>query len=80
MTMESSRLIERNNFMKNLQLNVDEKEWKEDYEHSDVIKIVNFQENRLLIEAQNKFINTLLKDKWLADKLQLLAETINSAK
>ena len=78
--MESSRLIERNNFMKNLQLNVDEKEWKEDYEHSDVIKIVNFQENRLLIEAQNKFINTLLKDKWLADKLQLLAETINSAK
>ena len=66
--------------MKNLQLNVDEKEWKEDYEHSDVIKIVNFQENRLLIEAQNKFINTLLKDKWLADKLQLLAETINSAK
>ena len=80
MTMESSRLIERNNFMKNLQLNVDEKEWKEDYEHSDVIKIVNFQENRLLIEAQNKFIHPLLKDKWLADKLQLLAETINSAK
>ncbi|SVA02992.1 uncharacterized protein METZ01_LOCUS55846 [marine metagenome] len=77
MTMESSRLIEKNNFMKNLQLNVDEKEWKEDYEHNDVIKIVNFQENRRLKEAQNKFINDFLADKELAFKLHLLAEALN---
>ena len=72
MTTEFSRLIERNNFMKNLQLNVGEKEWKEDYEHSDVIKIANFQENRRLKEAQNNFINAFLADKELAANLQAL--------
>ena len=78
--MESSRLIEKNNFMKNLQLNVDEKEWKEDYEHSAVIKKTNFQENRRPKEAQAEFIDNFLHDKELAFSLQLLAEAINNAK
>jgi len=66
--------------MKNHQLNVDAKKWKDDCEHSDVIQKVNFQENRLLKEAQNKFINDLLKDKELALNLQLLVEAINNVR
>ena len=75
--MESYKLIEKNSSTKNPLRVVGEKKWKEDYEHSAVIKKVNFQENRRLKEAQNKFINDFLEDKELANKLQLLAEALN---
>ena len=75
--MESYKLIEKNSSTKNPLRVVGEKKWKEDYEHSAVIKKVNFQENRRLKEAQNKFINDFLQDKELAFKLHLLAEALN---
>ena len=75
--MESYKLIEKSNSMKNPLRVVGEKKWKEDYEHNAVIKKANFQENRRLKEAQNKFINDFLVDKELANKLQLLAEALN---
>ena len=75
--MESYKPIEKNSSTKNPLRVVGEKKWKEDYEHSAVIKKVNFQENRRLKEAQNKFINDFLVDKELANKLQLLAEALN---
>ena len=78
--MESYKLIEKSNSMKSPLRVVGDKKWKEDYEHSDVIKKTNFQENRRLKEAQNKFINNFLQDKDLALSLQLLAEAINNAK
>ena len=78
--MESYKLIEKSNSMKNPLRVVGDKKWKEDYEHSVVIRKTNFQENRRLKEAQNKFINDFLQDKELALSLQLLAEAINNAK
>ena len=75
--MESYKLIEKSNSMKSPLRVVDGKKWKEDCEHSAVIKKANFQENRRLKEAQNKFINDFLVDKELANKLQLLAEALN---
>ena len=78
--MESYKLIEKNSSMKSPLRVVGGKKWKEDYEHSAVIKKTNFQENRRLKEAQNKFINNFLQDKKLALSLQLLAEAINNAK
>ena len=78
--MESYKLIEKSNSMKSPLRVVGDKKWKEDYEHNDVIKIANFQENRRLKEAQNRFINDFLQDKNLALSLQLLAEAINNAK
>jgi len=75
--MESYKLIEKSNSMKSPLRVVGGKKWKEDYEHSAVIKKVNFQENRRLKEAQNKFINDFLADKELAFKLHLLAEALN---
>ena len=78
--MESYKLIEKNSSMKSPLRVVGGKKWKEDYEHSAVIKKTNFQENRRLKEAQNKFINNFLQDKDLALSLQLLAEAINNAK
>ena len=77
--MESYKLIEKNSSMKSPLRVVGGKKWKEDYEHSAVIKKTNFQENRRLKEAQNEFINNFLQDKELALSLQLLAETINNA-
>ena len=75
--MESYKLIEKSNSMKSPLRVVDGKKWKEDCEHSVVIRKTNFQENRRLKEAQNKFINDFLEDKELANKLQLLAEALN---
>ena len=75
--MESYKLIEKNNSMKSPLRVVGGKKWKEDCEHSVVIRKTNFQENRRLKEAQNKFINDFLEDKELANKLQLLAEVLN---
>ena len=75
--MESYKLIERNSSTKSPLRVVGGKKWKEDCEHSVVIRKTNFQENRRLKEAQNKFINNFLQDKELADKLQLLAEALN---
>tara|TARA_R100000656_G_scaffold19892_1_gene17970 strand:+ start:128 stop:367 length:240 start_codon:yes stop_codon:yes gene_type:complete len=70
--MESYKLIEKNSSMKNPLHVVGGKKWKEDCEHSAVIKKVNFQENRRLKEAQNNFINAFLADKELAANLQAL--------
>ena len=78
--MESYKLIEKNSSMKNPLHVVGGKKWKEDYEHSAVIKKVNFQENRRLKEAQNKFINDFLQDKELAFKLHLLAGALDDEK
>ena len=75
--MESYKLIEKSNSMKSPLRVVGGKKWKEDCEHSVVIRKTNFQENRRLKEAQNKFINDFLEDKDLANKLQLLAEALN---
>tara|TARA_R100000750_G_scaffold35505_1_gene22851 strand:+ start:672 stop:914 length:243 start_codon:yes stop_codon:yes gene_type:complete len=75
--MESYKLIEKSNSMKSPLRVVGGKKWKEDCEHSVVIRKTNFQENRRLKEAQNKFINDFLEDKELANKLQLLAEALN---
>ena len=78
--MESYKLIEKNNSMKSPLRVVGDKKWKEDCEHSVVIRKTNFQENRRLKEAQNKFINDFLEDKELAFKLQLLAEALDNEK
>ncbi len=75
--MESYKLIEKSNSMKSPLRVVGDKKWKEDCEHSVVIRKTNFQENRRLKEAQNKFINDFLEDKELANKLQLLAGALN---
>ena len=75
--MESYKLIEKSNSMKSHLRVVGDKKWKEDCEHNAVIRKTNFQENRRLKEAQNKFINDFLEDKELANKLQLLAEALN---
>tara|TARA_Y100000780_G_C13310671_1_gene273833 strand:+ start:180 stop:416 length:237 start_codon:yes stop_codon:yes gene_type:complete len=78
--MESYKLIEKSNSTKSPLRVVGDKKWKEDYEHSAVIKKTNFQENRRLKEAQAEFIDNFLQDKKLALSLQLLAEAINNAK
>ena len=78
--MESYKPIEKNSSTKNPLRVVGEKKWKEDCEHRAVVKKANFQENRRIKEAQNKFINDFLQDKELALSLQLLVEAINNAK
>ena len=78
--MESYKLIEKSNSMKSPLRVVGERKWKEDCGHSVVIRKTNFQENRRLKEAQNKFINDFLADKELAFKLQLLAGTLDDEK
>ena len=78
--MESYKLIEKSNSMKSPLRVVGGKKWKEDCEHSVVIRKTNFQENRRLKEAQAEFIDNFLHDKELALSLQLLAEAINNAK
>ena len=78
--MESYKLIEKNSSTKSPLRVVGEKKWKEDCEHNVVIRKTNFQENRRLKEAQNKFINDFLQDKELAFKLHLLAGALDDEK
>jgi len=78
--MESYKLIEKSNSMKSPLRVVGGKKWKEDCEHSVVIRKTNFQENRRLKKAQAEFIDNFLQDKEIARSLQLLAEAINNAK